>query len=102
MSSSSRGKRVRLDDPRLDRDDPYLRILCVNVYVRDQDKSLRFFIDQLGFSLVVDDNYDGVNRWVAVSPPDGNTAISLVAPGRNSPDYKLIPPAKHTALLTKN
>jgi serine phosphatase RsbU (regulator of sigma subunit)/predicted enzyme related to lactoylglutathione lyase len=102
MSGASQKKRVRLDDPRPDRDDPYLRILCVNIYVRDQDKSLRFFLDQLGFSLVADDNYDGVNRWVAVAPPDGNTTIALIAPVRNSPDYKLIGRAKHTVLVTED
>lgn len=41
---------------RLDRQDPYLRVLCVNVFVRDQDRSLRFYVDQLGFGLVVDEN----------------------------------------------
>jgi serine phosphatase RsbU (regulator of sigma subunit)/predicted enzyme related to lactoylglutathione lyase len=95
-------KRVRLDDPRLDRSDPYLRILCVNVYVRDQDKSLRFFVDQLGFSLLVDDNYDGANRWVAVSPPDGNTVLSLIAPPPKSSDRKLIGHGKHTVLVTED
>ena len=93
---------MSLDDPRLDREEPYLRILCVNIYVRDQDKSLRFFTEQLGFSLIVDDNYDGVNRWVAVAPPDGNTTISLIAPRRNTPDYKLIGRAKHTVLVTED
>jgi serine phosphatase RsbU (regulator of sigma subunit)/predicted enzyme related to lactoylglutathione lyase len=102
MSASPLKRRVRLDDPRLDRDDPYLRILCVNIYVRDQDKSVRFFVDQLGFSVLVDDNYDGRNRWVAVAPPDGNTVISLIAPGRKSPDYKLIGRAKHTVLVTED
>ena len=58
MGSSAPKKRVRPDDPRLDRNDPYLRVLCVNVFVRDQDKSLRFYVEQLGFSLVVDENYD--------------------------------------------
>ena len=30
----------------------HLRIHAVNVFVHDQDVSLRFFVDQLGFSLV--------------------------------------------------
>lgn len=95
-------RRVRLDDPRLDREDPYLRILCVNVYVRDQDKSVRFFVDQLGFSVLVDDNYDGANRWVAVAPPDGNTVLSLIAPAPKSADRKLIGRGKHTVLVTED
>lgn len=106
MSSSARssrpGRRVRLDDPRLDREDPYLRILCVNIYVRDQDKSVRFFVDQLGFSVLVDDNYDGANRWVAVAPPDGNTVLSLIAPAPKSPERKLVGRGRHTVLVTED
>ena len=33
---------------------PYLRIHAINVYVRDQDRSLRFYLDQLGFDLAFD------------------------------------------------
>src|SRR5437868_5032466 len=102
MSSSAPKKRVRPDDPRLDRDDPYLRVLCVNVFVRDQDKSLRFYVEQLGFSLVVDENYDAGGRWLAVAPPDGNTLIALVTPRRNAPEYKLIGRSKHTVLVTED
>jgi len=102
MSSSAPKKRVRPDDPRLDRNDPYLRVLCVNVFVRDQDKSLRFYVEQLGFSLVVDENYDAGARWLMVAPPDGNTLIALVTPRRNTPEYKLIGRSKHTVLVTED
>ena len=37
---------------RLDREKPYLRLLSSTIYVRDQDVSLRFFIDKLGFNHV--------------------------------------------------
>src|SRR5438477_3176115 len=102
MSSSAPKTRVRPDDPRLDRDDPYLRVLCVNVFVRDPDKSLRFYVEQLGFSLVVDENYDAGARWLMVAPPDGNTLIALVTPRRNTPEYKLIGRSKHTVLVTED
>src|ERR1700721_1587243 len=55
---------------RLDRQDPYLRVLCVNIFVRDQDRSLRFYVDQIGFALVIDESYESGSRWVAVAPPD--------------------------------
>lgn len=102
MSSASQTRGAGSDIPRLDRDEPYLRILCVNVFVRDQEKSLRFYLNQLGFSLVVDANYDGVNRWLVVAPPDGSASFALVTPARNSPDYKLIGKAKHTVLVTED
>ena len=87
---------------RLDRQDPYLRVLCVNIFVRDQDRSLRFYVDQLGFALVVDENYESGGRWVAVAPPDGNTVLALVTPKRNSEEYKLIGRCKHAVLVTED
>ena len=87
---------------RLDRQDPYLRVLCVNVFVRDQDKSLRFYVDQLGFRLVVDENYESGGRWVGVAPPDGHTVLALVTPKRNSDEYKLIGRCRHAVLVTED
>jgi serine phosphatase RsbU (regulator of sigma subunit) len=87
---------------RPDRQDPYLRILCVNIFVRDQDRSVRFYIDQLGFRLVVDESYETGGRWVAVAPPDGNTVLALVAPKRKSEEYKLIGRSNHTVLATED
>jgi len=86
----------------VDRQDPYLRVLCINVFVRDQDRSLRFYVDQLGFGLVIDESYESAGRWVAVAPPDGNTVLALIAPKRNSSDYKLIGRSKHTVLVTED
>ena len=87
---------------RPDRKDPYLRVLCVNIYVRDQDRALRFFVDQLGFGLVVDESYESGTRWVAVAPPDGNTVLALVAPKRNSKEHKQIGRSQHTVLVTED
>jgi serine phosphatase RsbU (regulator of sigma subunit)/predicted enzyme related to lactoylglutathione lyase len=85
-----------------DRTDPYLRVLCVNIFVRDQDRSLRFYVDQLGFGLVVDESYESAGRWVAVAPPDGSTVLALVTPKRNSDEYKLIGRSRHTVLVTED
>ena len=87
---------------RLDRQDPYLRILCVNIFVRDQDRSLRFYVDQLGFGLVVDESYEHGVRWLAVAPPDGHTVIALVTPKRNSEEYKLIGRSRHAVFVTED
>src|SRR6516162_3379436 len=87
---------------RLDRHDPYLRLLCVNIFVRDQDKSLRFYLDQLGFGLVIDESYESGGRWVAVAPPDGNTVLALISPKRNSAEYRLIGRSRHAVLVTED
>jgi serine phosphatase RsbU (regulator of sigma subunit)/uncharacterized glyoxalase superfamily protein PhnB len=87
---------------RLDKQNPYLRLLCVNIFVRDQDLSLRFYVDQLGFGLVIDENYESAGRWLAVAPPDGNTVLALITPKRKSEDYKLIGRSKHAVLVTED
>jgi len=68
----------------------YLRLQAVDIYVRDQEKSLRFYLDQLGFELAFDARLQSGERWVAVSPPDGTALLGLVAPAPESEEYKLI------------
>jgi catechol 2,3-dioxygenase-like lactoylglutathione lyase family enzyme len=75
---------------RLDRRDPYLRLQNVTLFVRDQDRSLQFFVDRLGFSLVADYDVPGGDRWVAVAPPDGTAMLALVTPKPDAEDYKHI------------
>lgn len=67
----------------------YLRIFKSNVFVRDHDKSLKFYVDQLGFSVVADGRFE-FGRWVAIAPPDGSAILALIAPKRGSENYKLI------------
>jgi serine phosphatase RsbU (regulator of sigma subunit) len=62
----------------------------VTVFVRDQDRSLRFYVDQLGFNLVADVRFPTGGRWVAVSPPDGTAILTLSAPKPDAREYKLI------------
>ena len=85
-------------DPR----DPYLRLHAVNVYVRNQERSLRFYLDQLGFDLAFDGRLQSGERWVAVSPPDGGTVLALIAPGPNSKEFKLIGRATQVVFVTDN
>jgi serine phosphatase RsbU (regulator of sigma subunit)/predicted enzyme related to lactoylglutathione lyase len=68
---------------------PYLRIFKSNVFIRDHDRSLKFYIDQLGFSIVADGRFE-FGRWVAIAPPDGSAILALIAPKRGSENYKLI------------
>ena len=70
--------------------DQILRIHCVKVFVRDQEQSLRFYLDQLGFRLVADTLLQSGERWLAVAPPDGDTVLALVAPKADSKLYQLI------------
>ena len=75
---------------------------CVNVYVRDQDRSLAFYIDQLGFHLAFDAKLQDGERWVAVAPPDGTAILSLVAPKPKTAQAKLIGRATQVVFVTED
>ena len=81
---------------------PHLRLHCVNVYVRDQDRSLRFYLDQLGFHLAFDARLQSGDRWVAVAPPDGSAILSLVVPKPKSQEYKLIGRSTQVVFVTED
>src|ERR1700680_2453028 len=84
------------------RQEQYLRLHCVNIFVRDQDRSLRFYLDQLGFHLAFDIRLQSGDRWVAVSPPDGSAILSLVVPKPKSQEYKLIGRSSQVVFVTED
>ncbi len=87
---------------RLDRKEPYLLLQQATVFVRDQERSLRFFVDCLGFSVALDYDHPEYGRWVMVAPPDGTARISLVAPKPDSEDYPRIGQSRQMVFLTEN
>ncbi|MBZ5555354.1 MAG: SpoIIE family protein phosphatase [Acidobacteriia bacterium] len=86
----------------LDRQARHLRVHAVKVFVRDQDQSLRFFVDQLGFEVAFDARLQSGDRWVAVSPPDGTAVLTLVAPQPESYEYQLIGRPTGVVFVTDN
>jgi phosphoserine phosphatase RsbU/P len=82
---------------RLDRQDPYLRLQSVTILVRDLDRSLDFYVNQLGFRLDFDARLQPGRPWVVVSPPDGTANLVLLAPAPDSDQFKLI---GHSNLVT--
>lgn len=87
---------------RLDRQDPYLRIFFTTVFIRDYDRSLRFYVDQLGFTLVADRRFEDGGRWVGVTPPDGSAILALVVPRLGSEEYDLIGRARDVVFITED
>src|SRR5262249_35905317 len=81
---------------------PHLRMHCVNVYVRNQERSLRFYLEQLGFNLAFDTKMQNGERWVAVSPPDGTAILSLIAPKPNTAHAKFIGRATQVVFVTED
>lgn len=49
-----------------------------SVPVSDQDRARDFYVETLGFDLVSDEQLSPTMRWVLVSPPGSQTAITLV------------------------
>ena len=89
----------------LPRQEPFLRLQSVMVYVRNLDRSLEFYLDLLGFQIV----FDGRSQpgktgqpWVVVSPPDGTANLTLIVPRTDSEQFKQIGRASHVTFVTED
>lgn len=87
---------------RLDGTSPYLRLHFVSVYVRDQERSLRFFVDKLGFTVVADVQFASGKRWIEVSPPDGTAVLALVLPPEGFDEQELVGRSAAVTFLTED
>jgi catechol 2,3-dioxygenase-like lactoylglutathione lyase family enzyme len=56
----------------------------VFVPVADQDRSLEFFVDKLGFEKRADFIYGGRHRWIEVAPPGAANTLALVPPSEGA------------------
>jgi catechol 2,3-dioxygenase-like lactoylglutathione lyase family enzyme len=57
-------------------------ISLVVVASTDQDRSIEFYVEHLGFEKRTDIPFGGSYRWVEVYPPAGTTGIALAPPQR--------------------
>jgi len=80
---------------------PHFRIHSVVIFVANMDRSLRFYVDQLGFDLVADTQLP-IGRWVAVAPSDGTTLLVLVSPEPDSQEFKLIGRSRNVVLVSED
>ena len=80
----------------------YLGIQSVNVFVRDLDRSMKFYVDQLGFEVVSDVIIQSGRRLIGIAPPDGTTVLTLAAPEPDSEEYKLIGKPTHVVFVTED
>ena len=87
---------------RIDDTDPYLCLHFVIIYVRDLDRSLRFYVDQLGFRVVVDHRFDNGQRWIEVAPADGNAHIGFAPLQPDDDPEKLIRPEARIWFITED
>ncbi|PYR94129.1 MAG: hypothetical protein DMF84_06130 [Acidobacteria bacterium] len=86
--------------PSVNPDAAYLGVHAINVYVRDQERSLKFYIDKLGFQIAFDGHQESGERLVAVAPPDGTAVLALIQPDPSSRQYRLIGRSMHVVFVT--
>lgn len=84
------------------RQDLYLRLDTVAVFVRDQERSLRFYLNRLGFQVAFDALLASGDRTLAVAPPDGTAILALISPKPGSEECKLIGRPTQIVFLTEN
>ena len=54
------------------------QVSVVSIPVADQERAKKFYVEVLGFDVVVDNPFGEGMRWVMLRPPGGGAAITLV------------------------
>jgi phosphoserine phosphatase RsbU/P len=91
---------------------PFMRLNFVTLWVRDQERSRRFFIEKLTFEAIVDVQTPEGGRWIVVAPPAagwltgtagaGLPGIALVVPPEESPEHRRIGQNTGFSFLTED
>jgi len=87
---------------RPDREQPYLCIQDIVVFVRDLEVSKRFYVELLGFELITEQCLPTGVRWIEVAPPDGSANLALVEPKPDRPEYNLIGGYRWVLFMTED
>jgi serine phosphatase RsbU (regulator of sigma subunit) len=82
MEHSPQPDRVEVSDERHAADlfEPFVQLNFATVWVRDHERSRRFFAEQLGFHVAEDVETPGLGRRIIVTPRTGQPGIALVVP----------------------
>src|SRR5215470_13287884 len=91
---------------------PFLRLNFVTLWVRDQERSRRFFVEKLDFETIVDVDVPKVGRWIVVAPTSvgwlpgvsGTSlpGIALVVPAEGSLEHRRIGQNTGFSFLTED
>ena len=91
---------------------PFLRLEFVTLWVRDQERSRRFFVEKLAFEAIVDAPSPEGGRWIIVAPPAagwlpgtagaGFPGIALCVPPERSAEQQRIGQATGVGFLTED
>ncbi len=91
---------------------PFLRLNFVTLWVLDQERSRRFFVERLVFEVIVDVQTPENGRWIVVAPPAAGwltgaagaalPGIALVVPAEGSPEHQRIGQNTGFSFLTED
>src|SRR5690349_19504059 len=91
---------------------PFLRLNFVTLWVRDQERSRRFFVEKLCFEAIVDMPTPEGGRWIVVAPAGagwlpgtagvGLTGMALVVPPEGSAERQRIGQNTGFSFLTED
>src|ERR1700730_3992129 len=91
---------------------PFLRLNFATLWVRDQERSRRFFVEKLNFEAIVDLQTPEGGRWIVVAPPaagwlpgtagTGLPGIALVVPPEGSAEHQRIGQNTGFSFLTED
>src|SRR5499427_7688914 len=91
---------------------PFLRLEFVTLWVRDQERTRRFFVEKLAFEAIVDAPTPEGGRWIIVAPPAagwlpgaagaGFPGIALCVPPERSPEQQRIGQPTGVGFLTED
>jgi serine phosphatase RsbU (regulator of sigma subunit) len=91
---------------------PFLRLNFVTLWVRDQERSRRFFLEKLYFETIVDVPTPELGRWIVVAPTalgwlpgtsgTGLPGIALVVPPEGSAEHRRIGKNTGFSFLTED
>jgi serine phosphatase RsbU (regulator of sigma subunit)/predicted enzyme related to lactoylglutathione lyase len=84
------------------RQEAYLSIQDIVVFVRDLEVSKRFYVQQLGFELIAEQRLPTGEPWIEVAPPDGSANLALVQPKPDQPEYGLIGGYRWVLFMTED
>lgn len=84
------------------RNEPYLCIQDIVVFVRDLEVSKAFYVGRLGFELITEQCLPNGVRWIEVAPRDGTANLALVEPKPDRPEYKLIGGYRWVLFMTED
>jgi lactoylglutathione lyase len=65
---------------------PTMRMRFASILITDEEQSLDFYVNKLGFKLVVDNPLPWGGRFLMLAPTDGGTKLVMSKPLPNRPD----------------